>query len=58
MMLIFRIKAENYDIVINLDTSKISSAIATSTTAKEKIGFILNKKGYVEATSATAQTVA
>ena len=52
---IFRIKAESYDIVINLDTSKISSAIATSTIAKEKIGFILNKKGYVEATSATAQ---
>jgi ADP-heptose:LPS heptosyltransferase len=47
----FRIKAESYDLVINLDTSKISSAIATSANAKEKIGFILNKNGYVEPTS-------
>ena len=52
----FRIKAETYDIVINLDTSKISSAIATSTTAKEKIGFVLNKKGYVESTSQASKT--
>ena len=52
---LFRIKAESYDIVINLDTSKISSAIATSTTANEKIGFVLNEKGYVEATSSTSQ---
>ena len=51
----FRIKAESYDIVINLDTSKISSAIATTTNAKEKIGFVLNQKGYVEATSSTSQ---
>lgn len=51
----FRIKAETYDLVINLDTSKISSAIATSTTAKEKIGFVLNEKGYVEPTSFTSQ---
>jgi heptosyltransferase-2 len=51
----FRIKAESYDLVINLDTSKISSAIATSTTAKEKIGFVLNEKGYVEPTSSTSQ---
>ena len=40
----FRIKAESYDLVINLDTSKISSAIATSTNAKEKIGFVQIKR--------------
>ena len=51
----FRIKAESYDLVINLDTSKISSAIASSTTANEKIGFVLNNKGYVESTSSTSQ---
>ena len=51
----FRIKAESYDLVINLDTSKISSAIAANTNAKEKIGFVLNEKGYVEATSPTSQ---
>jgi len=50
-----RIKAEEYDIVINLDTSKISSAIAANVSAKEKFGFVLNKKGYVEATSDDAQ---
>jgi heptosyltransferase-2 len=47
----FRINAEEYDIVINLDTSKISSSIAASANGKNKIGFVLNKKGYVEATS-------
>ena len=52
---LFRINAEEYDLVINLDTSKISSAIAAGAKANEKIGFVLNKKGYVEATSASAQ---
>ncbi len=51
---LFRINAEEYDIVINLDTSKISSSIAASARGKSKIGFILNKKGYVEATSPAA----
>ena len=41
--------------VINLDTSKISSAIASCATANEKIGFVLNKKGYVESTSSTSR---
>ena len=52
---LFRINAEEYDIVINLDTSKVSSAIAASANAKEKIGFVLNKKSHVEATSDSAQ---
>jgi ADP-heptose:LPS heptosyltransferase len=51
----FRLNVEEYDIVINLDTSRLSSAIAASASAKEKFGFILNKKGYVEATSAAAR---
>jgi len=50
-----RIKAEEYDIVINLDTSKFSSAIAANASAKEKFGFVLNRKGYVDATSSSAQ---
>ena len=50
-----RISAKEYDIVINLDTSKISSAIAAHASAKNKFGFILNKKGFVEATSVPAQ---
>ena len=51
---LFRINVEEYDIVINLDTSKISSSIAASANSKSKIGFVLNKKGYVEATSKAA----
>ena len=52
---LFRTTAEEYDVVINLDTSKISSAIAANASAKEKFGFVLNKKSYVEATSDDAQ---
>lgn len=52
---IVRINAEEYDIVINLDTSRISSAIAAGAIAKKKIGFVLHKKGYIESTSAAAQ---
>jgi heptosyltransferase-2 len=51
----FRIGAEEFDLVINLDTSKISSAIATCAIAKEKSGFVLNKKGFVEATANAAE---
>jgi heptosyltransferase-2 len=47
----YRIQAEEFDIVINLDTSKMSSAIASDAKGKNKIGFVLNKKGYVEAAS-------
>lgn len=49
-----RINAEEYDIDINLDTSKVSSAIAASSTAKEKLGIVL-KKGQVESTPNAAQ---
>lgn len=52
---LIRINAEKYNIVINLDTSKLSSAIAANASAKEKFGFVLNKKGYVEPTSIAAQ---
>ena len=52
---LFRINAEEYDIVINLDTSKLSSTIAANASTKEKYGFVLNKKGYAESTSTSAQ---
>jgi ADP-heptose:LPS heptosyltransferase len=51
----FRIIAEEFDLVINLDTSKLSSAIASGTNGKSKIGFVLNKRGYVEANSTEAK---
>lgn len=52
---LFRINAEEYDIVINLDTSKLSSSIASAASAREKHGFVLNKKGYVESTNIGSQ---
>lgn len=52
---LFRISAEEFNIVINLDTSKLSSSIASIANAKQKFGFILNSKGYVEATNEAAQ---
>jgi len=42
---------EEFDIVINLDNTKISSAIASKAKGKQKIGFLLNKKGFVQPTS-------
>ena len=51
----FRIQTEDFDLLINLDNSKISSAIAATAKAEKKIGFVLNKKGYVDATSDSAQ---
>ena len=51
----FRINAEEFDVVINLDTSKLSASISTGTSAKEKFGFVLNKKGYVESMYPAAQ---
>ena len=43
----FRLGAEKFDIVINLDSSKISSAIAALANGKEKKGFVLDEKGSV-----------
>lgn len=43
----FRLMCEQFDIVINLDNSKVSSAIASSVKGHEKIGFTLDPKGYV-----------
>jgi ADP-heptose:LPS heptosyltransferase len=51
----FRINSEKYDIVINLDTSKLSSAIAASAKGREKVGFVLKGNGFVEAASANAK---
>jgi ADP-heptose:LPS heptosyltransferase len=50
----YRLETEEYDLVINLDNSKISAAIASQVRGKEKIGFLLNKKGYIEPTSELA----
>lgn len=51
----FRLKAEEFDLVINCDTSKLSSSISAMANGKEKLGFVLNKKGFVEAASKEAE---
>ena len=49
-----RLSAEEFDIVINLDSSKISSAIAALAKGKDKKGFVLNENGSVIPTSPDA----
>jgi len=49
-----RLAAEEFDIVINLDSSKISSAIAAMAKGIDKKGFVLNQNGSVISTSPEA----
>jgi heptosyltransferase-2 len=51
----FRIQSEKFNLTINLDSSKLSSSIASISKAEGKIGYILNEKGFVEATSPAAE---
>ena len=48
------LSSRTFNRVINLDAGKVSSGMAATAKAKEKIGFILNEKGYVTATNAEA----
>jgi heptosyltransferase-2 len=50
-----RLSAEEYDIVLSLDSSKLSSSIAAISKGKEKRGFVLNKNGSVIPTSKEAE---
>ncbi|MCZ6702739.1 MAG: glycosyltransferase family 9 protein [Ignavibacteria bacterium] len=43
----FRLSKEEFDIIINLDSSKISSSIASYAKGKDKKGFFLDEKGCV-----------
>lgn len=43
----FFLEVENFDLVINLDSSPISSAICSSVKGKDKLGFGLDEKGKV-----------
>lgn len=47
----FRLQVEKFDIVINLDTSKLSSSIASFAKGNQKIGFVLDENGCVKATN-------
>ncbi len=50
----YRLNSEYFDIVINLDNSKLSSSIASSIRSDSKIGFILDPKGFVRPTNSEA----
>ncbi len=47
--------ARRYDRVVNLDAGKVSSGLAAIVKGEEKIGFLLNEKGYVTATNPEAE---
>lgn len=51
---VFRLLSERFDLVINLDNSKTSSSIATLINGNEKIGFLLDEKGFVLPTNSEA----
>jgi heptosyltransferase-2 len=41
--------SRRFDRVVNLDAAKIAASLASLAKAEEKIGYVLNEKGYVEA---------
>lgn len=51
---IFRLLTERFDIVINLDNGKTSASIAAVVKSNEKIGFLLDEKGFVIPTNSEA----
>jgi len=51
---LIHLSSRTFNRVINLDTGKISAGMATIAKAKEKIGYILHKDGYVISTNAAA----
>jgi ADP-heptose:LPS heptosyltransferase len=53
---VLQLRVRAFDRVINLDAGKTSAALAAAANATKKDGFVLNTKGYVEATNAAART--
>jgi len=51
----FRLNNEYFNLIINLDTSKLSASIATFSKGKEKRGFLLHEKGYIYPTNEHAK---
>jgi ADP-heptose:LPS heptosyltransferase len=48
--------ARTFDRVINLDAGKTSAALVSAANAKQKDGFILDARGFVQPTNAAART--
>jgi len=51
---LLQLQARQFDRVINLDAGKTSAALASMAKAKQKDGFILDPRGYVQPTNAAA----
>jgi len=47
--------ARHFDYVINLDAGRTSSALASLASADEKIGYVMQKQGYVTGTNVAAE---
>ncbi|MDH5669927.1 MAG: glycosyltransferase family 9 protein [Nitrospira sp.] len=52
---LLQLGVREFDRVINLDAGKTSAALATAAHASRKDGFVLDPKGYVQATNEAAQ---
>lgn len=50
-----QLRVRTFDRVINLDAGKASAALASMANAKQKDGFILDSRGYVQPTNAAAR---
>ena len=53
---VLQLRVRAFDRVINLDAGKTSAGLAAAANAKLKDGFVLDPKGYVQATNAAART--
>ncbi len=52
---ILQLMCRSFDKLINLDAGKASAALAAAARSREKIGYLLSEKGYVQATGPEAQ---
>ena len=52
---LLQLQARTFDRVINLDAGKTSAALASMANAKQKDGFVLDARGYVQATNPAAR---
>ena len=52
---LLQVQAQTFDRVINLDAGKTSAALASVANAKQKDGFVLDPRGYVQPTNDAAR---
>jgi ADP-heptose:LPS heptosyltransferase len=53
---LLQLRVRAFDRVINLDAGKTSAALASAANAAQKDGFVLDPRGYVQATNSAART--